>query len=830
MDPVAPAYVDLLTKARVCAANIGMDPSIDFFSSVTGCLNDKTKLLDPAYWAQNLVSPVLFSTAMTSLCQTHPGPKAFLELGPHSALSAPIRQILNHHQAPSASASAPAPADEYIPTLIRNNNSHRDLLTALGELWLRNTPIDLNAIFNTARAKAEFLPDLPLYPWHYTREENAEKLWSETRLAHEWRFRQFPHHELLGVRVLESTEDNPSWRNVLRLESVPWVKDHVVGGQVVFPAAGFVGMLGEAMRQVNGGSLEGGFTVRRLGIRAALVLSTEAEGDEGVEMVTQLIRTDASPGPAGDQTWYNFTIHSYQPKPNGKKGTWIKHVAGRVSSGPGNLPALPPAAPSPSALPRALSRRAWYRKLREMGLEYGPRFMGLNDMSAHPTEKRLVATVVNEIPEAGKQKPGESVYAVHPASLDCLIQAIIPATFNGLTRRFRSLGLPTYIDEIYVCPPLDSSMTIEARIDQHETTGTTTTDISRTITATANNQLAVRISGLQLSTTSITQSSDPFPYGPHAAVELEWREDINLVRDFGSLFRPARIEDAADERRRAEVYALLDRFGAACIFDTARRLDGVEVSPAKPDLVHFKRWVVRAKAMMESGAYPGLRAEDIGALTQAQDVGGTERTQRTTLIEDLYNSLLNPPTPASAPATALYRIHQSALSLLSGEASALDLLSTDNTFHAVNELVQSHADYSAFLSLLAHRKPNLRILEIGGGTGATTRRVLDALRAASTYAERMYYSYTWTDLSPGFVAAAKRTFAGVPGMEFAVLDIERDPLGQGQGQGFEAGSFDLVIACNVSHHPSIHPPRYRSVCRSNQKNRSSTQQPPYTHR
>ncbi|KAL2838941.1 hypothetical protein BJX68DRAFT_279537 [Aspergillus pseudodeflectus] len=797
MDPVAPAYVDLLTKAGVCTANRDMDPAIDFFSSVTGRRVDKTKLLDPAYWAQNLVSPVLFSTAMTSLCQTHPEPKVLLELGPHSALSAPIRQILNHHQAPSASASTPA--DEYIPTLIRNNNSHRDLLTALGELWFRNTPIDLNAIFNTAKTKAEFLPDLPMYPWHYTRGENAEKLWSETRLAHEWRFRQFPHHELLGVRVLESTEDNPSWRNVLRLESVPWVKDHVVGGQVVFPAVGFVGMLGEAMRQVNGGSLEGGFTVRGLRISAALVLSTEAEGDEGVEMVTQLMRTDAIPGPGGDQTWYTFTIHSYQPKPNGKKGTWIKHVAGRVSSGPGTSSVLPPAAPSPSPLPRALSRRAWYRKMREMGLEYGPRFMGLNDMSAHPIEKRLVATVVNDTPEAGKEKPGESVYAVHPASLDCLIQAIIPATFNGLTRRFRSLGLPTYIDEIYVCPPLDSSMTIEACIDGHETTGTTTPDISRTITATANNKLAVRISGLQLSATSITQSSDPFPYGPHAAVELEWREDISLVRDIGSLFRPARIEDAADERRRAEVYALLDRFGAACIFDTARRLDGVEVSPAKPDMVHFKRWVVRAKEMMESGAYPGLRAEDIGALTQAQDVGGTGRTQSTTLIGDLYNLLLNPPTAASAPATALYRIHQSALSLLAGEASALDLLSTDNTFHAVNELVQSHADYTAFLSLLAHRKPNVRILEIGGGTGATTRRVLDALRAASTYDERMYYSYTWTDLSPGFVAAAKRTFAGVPGMEFAVLDIERDPLGQGQGQGFEAGSFDLVIACNVLH-------------------------------
>jgi hypothetical protein len=454
-----------------------------------------------------------------------------------------------------------------------------------------------------------------------------------------------------------------------------------------------------------------------------------------------------------------------------------------------------------------------------MGLEYGPRFMGLTEMSAHPIDKRLVATVVNYVPDEGKAKQGDSIYAVHPASLDCLIQAIIPATFNGLTRRFQSLGLPTYIEEMFVCPPSEAAMTIEAHID--EIPGTT--DISRTITASANNQLAIRISGLQLSATSIADTSDPFPYGPHAAVELEWREDINLMDGIGSLFRPARIEDAADERRRAEMYALLDRFGAACIFDTARRLERVDVSPTRPNLVHFQRWVVRAKEMMLSGEYPGLQVEDIVALTQ-DAVTDTERNNQRTLIEDLYHSFLNPVTPATAPATALYRIHQSSLSLISGKTSALDLLSADNTFHAVNELVQSHADYRAFLSLLAHRKPNLRILEIGGGTGATTKRVLDALREASKpYGERMYYSYTWTDISPGFVASAKRTFAGTPGMEYGVLDIERDPL----SQGLEGESFDLVIACNVGHHHHLSSPHlpYRYTPDTHDESSSSNMKP-----
>jgi hypothetical protein len=55
--------------------------------------------------------------------------------------------------------------------------------------------------------------------------------------------------------------------------------------------------------------------------------------------------------------------------------------------------------------------------------------------------------------------------------------------------------------------------------------------------------------------------------------------------------------------------------------------------------------------------------------------------------------------------------------------------------------------------------------------------------------------YSFTDVSSGFFAAAKERFAEYPGLEFKVLDIERDPV----SQGFDAGDYDLIIASNVIH-------------------------------
>ncbi len=82
----------------------------------------------------------------------------------------------------------------------------------------------------------------------------------------------------------------------------------------------------------------------------------------------------------------------------------------------------------------------------------------------------------------------------------------------------------------------------------------------------------------------------------------------------------------------------------------------------------------------------------------------------------------------------------------------------------------------------------VRVLEVGGGTAATTSYLFPALRS-------QILEYVWTDLGAAFVSAAHREFARVEGMRFQMLDIERNP----EEQGFAGELFDIVIASNVIH-------------------------------
>jgi SAM-dependent methyltransferase len=82
----------------------------------------------------------------------------------------------------------------------------------------------------------------------------------------------------------------------------------------------------------------------------------------------------------------------------------------------------------------------------------------------------------------------------------------------------------------------------------------------------------------------------------------------------------------------------------------------------------------------------------------------------------------------------------------------------------------------------------LRILEIGAGLGSTTGYVLPVLPP-----ERVTYFYT--DISQYFMQSAEENFAAYPFIQYGLLDIEQSP----QAQGYEAHSFDVVVAASVLH-------------------------------
>jgi malonyl CoA-acyl carrier protein transacylase/acyl carrier protein/2-polyprenyl-3-methyl-5-hydroxy-6-metoxy-1,4-benzoquinol methylase len=80
-----------------------------------------------------------------------------------------------------------------------------------------------------------------------------------------------------------------------------------------------------------------------------------------------------------------------------------------------------------------------------------------------------------------------------------------------------------------------------------------------------------------------------------------------------------------------------------------------------------------------------------------------------------------------------------------------------------------------------------KIMEIGAGTGGTTRYVVDHLRSLG-----IPFEYTFTDISPALVTAAKRTLKGDE-MRFKVVDLEKEPLLEDQGE------YHVILASNVVH-------------------------------
>ncbi|KAK1241374.1 hypothetical protein MKX08_001348 [Trichoderma sp. CBMAI-0020] len=132
-------------------------------------------------------------------------------------------------------------------------------------------------------------------------------------------------------------------------------------------------------------------------------------------------------------------------------------------------------------------------------------------------------------------------------------------------------------------------------------------------------------------------------------------------------------------------------------------------------------------------------------------------------------------------------------SILRGQLPALQvMMQKDMLTRLYAEAVPFRQTYSHLITVtsqLAHRYPRMRVLEIGAGTGGASIHMLKGLASHC-------HSYTYTDISAGFFEAAQERFREYSSlMEWAVLDIERDPC----EQGFEKHSFDVIMSSNALH-------------------------------
>ena len=688
-----------------------------FFSSVHGRLLEAKQTLGPKYWQVNLESPVLFRTAVADLIANPVSQNAaFLEIGPHSALAGPVRQIL-------AQAGTTAP---YVSVMSRFQNSMESFLSSLGKLYQLNLPID----FSDLVPGGSCLADLPRYPW----DRSGSSHWYESRLSKAWRSRVYPHHDLLGSRTLENSDLEPSWRNLIHLDSaVNWVCDHKIHNDVVYPFAAYIAMAGEAARQLTG--IDEGFSLRHVVVSTALVLVE----DHPTEVITTLRRHRLTIDL--DSEWWEFSISS-------TNGTaWTKHCSGQLKAHAPSSQRKQRIDSEP--FPRKVEARRWYDTMRRSRLNYGPRFQGLERIRSATAKNEAYAAVANARGEDSNQ------YHLHPTVIDVALQLLSVAKTRGVSTKLTKTFVPTRVETLDITR-CKSGLEMMATADEAPSG-----DVRGSIQAIADGSTVLHVEGITLS--PLQETVTPAKPDTHVTSRLEWGRHLDFM-DVRSLIKPS-----VD---RSQYTPLLDELFTLCVAHSRRSLADPTI-PALPHLSKFRDWIF---------AYPPA-SYPWKDLTNAQ-------------ITDKVNSSLEKlaGTPAAIAAAALNKVRLGIEAVFTGDADPLELLLADGTLTELYNFTDQ-CDRSEFLRHLAHTKPNLRILEIGAGTGATTANILKDLVRADGEGPCLYSKYTFTDISAGFFAAARERFATTPNMEFSALDISRDII----EQGFDEGGYDLVIATNVLH-------------------------------
>lgn len=192
------------------------------FSSVTGDVVPPGEGLDAAYWKRNMVSPVQFSTA-TSALLTNTNADFLIELGPSNALSGPIAQIKKNL----------GRYGQYVSALKRGPDSALSVYDAAGRLFLAGDQrVSLARVNRVSQQTARVVVDLPNYVWNH-----STRYWHETRASRDWRFKEFINHDLVGSKMSATGWHAPVFKAVLRLSNLPWLRDHKLGSDVVFPVS-----------------------------------------------------------------------------------------------------------------------------------------------------------------------------------------------------------------------------------------------------------------------------------------------------------------------------------------------------------------------------------------------------------------------------------------------------------------------------------------------------------------------------------------------------------------------------------------------------------------
>ncbi|KAL4881198.1 hypothetical protein BJY04DRAFT_218375 [Aspergillus karnatakaensis] len=755
-------YLESMKQCAVKAQHRGRRRQCQWYSSVWGPngrsrsfdQSADSKLLEGQYWVDNMTQAVLFSQALARALNEDQCFDFALEVGPHPALKGPSSEVIKM----ITGISLP-----YAGLLKRGQNAVSSFADALGSLWTSFpsarplvTFAGLRRAFPPSgevqkREQITILKGLPAYSW-----DHPSLIWKESRSARVFRSHDQPRHELLGHPVTHGEHDRREvhWKQLLRLSEIPWLVGHRIQGEVLFPASGYLSMAYEAATRLVDQEKQPLRLVELHNIDILRAMRLE-EDSSGLEVVFTVRVTSQSENMiAAEVACYSGDVDSVQPLDTPQARLTAHFTGGaRLWLGQPDKNALPQRA-NPLLPLDSLDMEHLYSSLAQEGFNY-----------TEPFQAKAMLRRLNHAVVTVSSPPDNSFLrkCMHPAPVDTAFQGLLAGfSFPG-DGRVGSIYLPTKVDTVRISMASSSSLdkpvlTADARVTA---TGKTTLTGDVDLFDDEDAQIQVQIRGAHL--VAVGQRRDPWLYAG-----ITWARDA----DYG--VEPARKAVLSDGEW--VLYEQLSRTAYFYLRQLRKKILPQELLLMGKHRKHMMTWVLEhLLPQIEAGEHPDIRAE----------------WKNDTL--DMVRQWRASQPPDNNDMNILHAMGKNLVGIVRGTTPPLRVLTQDNMLDRLYVeglgARDGNIDIAAIVQQLSHQHPGMRIVEVGAGTGGTTKAVLDALG-------NHYASYTYTDISTGFFENARTVFAQHGNkLGFKTLNIESSPA----DQGFTPGTFDMVISSNCLH-------------------------------
>ncbi|KAI0010005.1 hypothetical protein F4779DRAFT_331916 [Xylariaceae sp. FL0662B] len=770
MQSIAAKYKELIGSLE--AGDCDTFAAVPMVSSVSGQpILSPMSLTTAQYWVDNLVSPVKFSDALRTLTngQLKIGASSIshlIEVGPHPALRRPIEDTLSR----TANKTRQI---RYSHVLHKAKPAHQAMLGFLGQLFCDGYPVSITAANQQSDGK-ETLPfrvDCPEYPFNHSR-----AYWREPRLSRDSRLRGTAPGDSLGARFHDWNPLEPKWRKFLSVDSTPWTKDHLVMGTFLYPGTGMIVMALEAVKQIcpENRPLTGYYIKEAHFINPIVVGETS---DDSTETIVQLRRLQ-SPYEK-ESTWSEVKIMTQS------KDRWTvcfqariqtQYAEDGVTQVDGGLERrlwdddiTNKLEQATKSCTRALDHQAFYKYCDKAGIVYGKAFRLLHDIS---WDGDALAIAKVDVTAAVHQSPS----LTHPAILDCALQVLMAQASKGLSESLPTF-VPNHIFNTWIGasgwqPPETSYVRIlteratvsngqglEAAVHVLDDSGSPLCAVEKLVMAPVSEKQEDGVNETKLL------------YGIEWKPQLSMmgRQELHQTCNAGSFAE----NDAAMANFRRALDPTLDEV----LRRTVEELSNADQQRIPDALQKHVRWMKHHIAHVSA---PEKGSEAI--TDQSLEVLLQE-------LEELY------PPWGIFPAIA-----RNLKPILLGQIDPLYIAfgtGLAEMFYADIFSTICNNNFRTLLSLLSHENPTMRILEVGAGTGGMTSHILSTLCELEKCCGGTKFSeYVYTDVSPSFFESARGRFQEHEArMTFKTFDLDRG----GTDQGFDEGTFDVVVAGCVLH-------------------------------